>query len=71
MGSDEVRYGIIGVGMMGREHINNLSHLHTAGAVLTCIADPHPASQTLARELTQSLSIPNWPPLKVSYLSDF
>lgn len=65
MGSEVVRYGIIGAGMMGREHIINLSHLHTGGAVLTGVADPHPASQTLALDLSQSLSVPNWPPLRV------
>ncbi|ONK59141.1 uncharacterized protein A4U43_C08F3410 [Asparagus officinalis] len=60
-----IRYGIVGVGMMGREHMTNLSHLRSHGAVLTCVADPHPASQTLALQLSESLSVPSSPPLKV------
>ena len=33
-----LRYGIIGSGMMGVEHIENLSH--TEGVEVTAIADP-------------------------------
>ena len=40
---DELRYGIIGTGMMGIEHIENLNALDDA--VVTAIADPHPASR--------------------------
>ena len=39
MGSDEVRYGVIGTGMMGVEHIENLGALE--GAVVTAVCDPH------------------------------
>ncbi|MFM9827161.1 MAG: Gfo/Idh/MocA family protein [Sphingomonas sp.] len=39
---EQVRYGLIGTGMMGVEHINNLAI--TPGAVVTAIADPVPAS---------------------------
>ena len=37
---DEVRYGIIGTGMMGTEHLWNLQHLE--GAVVVAGADPDP-----------------------------
>ena len=37
-----IRYGVIGTGMMGREHIANIAHL--PGAELTALADPHPPS---------------------------
>ena len=40
--ADEVRYGIIGCGMMGQEHLRNLVAL--PGATVTALADPHPAS---------------------------
>ncbi len=50
MSADEVRYGVIGVGMMGREHIENLQTID--GAVVTAIADPDPGSRDLAAALT-------------------
>lgn len=53
-----VRYGIVGVGMMGREHMVNLAHLRTEGAVVTCVADLHPPSLDLAIELARSLDAP-------------
>ena len=56
-----VKYGIIGVGMMGREHLMNLYHLRTEGVAVVAIADPHIPSQQLALQLTHSFS---WP-LKV------
>lgn len=40
---DEIRYGIIGTGMMGIEHIENLAQVD--GAVVTAIADPHEPSR--------------------------
>ncbi|MEY3360971.1 MAG: hypothetical protein RL531_690 [Actinomycetota bacterium] len=43
---DVVRYGIIGSGMMGLEHLRNLQLLD--GAAVTAIADPHPASREWA-----------------------
>ncbi|XVE57628.1 hypothetical protein DITRI_Ditri04bG0105400 [Diplodiscus trichospermus] len=59
--SEIVKYGIIGVGMMGREHLINLHHLRSQGVAVVCIADPHVPSQKLALDLAQSF---DWP-LKV------
>jgi myo-inositol 2-dehydrogenase / D-chiro-inositol 1-dehydrogenase len=44
-----LRYGIIGCGSMGREHIENLRAL--PGARVTAIADPHAASRDAALAL--------------------
>ena len=44
---DELRYGIVGAGMMGLEHIRNLQALD--GARVTVIADPSAASRDWAR----------------------
>lgn len=41
-----MRYGLIGTGMMGVEHLWNVQHL--PGAEITAIADPHEASRDLA-----------------------
>ncbi len=46
---DAIRYGIIGCGSMGREHIENLHAM--GGAQVTAIADPHPASHDAALAL--------------------
>ena len=59
--SSTVKYGIIGVGMMGREHLINLHYLRTEGVAVVAIADPHVPSQDLTLQLAQSF---NWP-LKV------
>ncbi|RMH73488.1 MAG: gfo/Idh/MocA family oxidoreductase [Actinomyces sp.] len=45
--ASEIRYGIIGTGMMGVEHIENIAHLD--GATVTAVADPHPPSLEAAR----------------------
>lgn len=45
---DVVRYGIVGAGLMAREHIRNLAI--TPGAVVTALADPVETSLDLARE---------------------
>ncbi len=42
---DDVRYGIIGAGMMGIEHLWNLHHVD--GARVTAIADPNEVSREL------------------------
>lgn len=44
---DALRYGIIGSGMMGIEHLLNLAHV--PGAEVTAIADPHEGSRDWAR----------------------
>ncbi|GLT91084.1 hypothetical protein SLE2022_089910 [Rubroshorea leprosula] len=49
-----VKYGIVGVGMMGREHLINLHHLRSHGVAVACVADPHVPSQQLALQLAQS-----------------
>ena len=45
---DRLRYGIVGSGMMGIEHLLNLAHV--PGAEVTAIADPHEGSRNRARE---------------------
>jgi predicted dehydrogenase len=40
--SDTVRYGIVGVGLMGLEHLRNLARI--PGAAVTAVSDPHPPS---------------------------
>ena len=42
-----IRYGLVGTGMMGVEHLHNLAI--TPGAVVTAIADPVPESIAWAR----------------------
>lgn len=42
-----LRYGVIGTGMMGVEHITNLLHLD--GATVSAISDPHPDSRDWAQ----------------------
>ena len=56
----KIRYGIIGCGSMGREHIENIKMLH--GSDITAIADPHPAS----REASLAL-LPDRPVVFESY----
>lgn len=50
-----VRYGVIGTGMMGREHIDNIGHLD--GAVVTAIADPWPASRAAAAAMGDGIAV--------------
>ncbi|XP_071724110.1 uncharacterized protein [Rutidosis leptorrhynchoides] len=50
---ETVRYGIVGVGMMGREHLMNLYHLRRQKVAVVAIADPHLPSQNLALQLAQ------------------
>lgn len=47
MMSATLRYGVIGTGMMGVEHINNL--LHLPGATVTAISDPNARSRDWAQ----------------------
>lgn len=60
-----VKYGIIGVGMMGREHLINLYHLKSEGVSVVAIADPHLPSQKYAQKLADSF---DWP-LQVSFVT--
>jgi predicted dehydrogenase len=53
--SPSLRYGVIGTGMMGVEHINNL--LQLPGATVTAISDPHPRSRDRA-QLSVGLETP-------------
>lgn len=46
---DKIRYGIIGCGSMGREHIENLRAM--GGAVVTAVADPDAGSRAQAAAL--------------------
>jgi predicted dehydrogenase len=48
----DVRWGIVGCGSMGREHIENL--LALGGARITALADPHAASLDAALALCRS-----------------
>src|SRR6476646_5609873 len=45
--TSDLRYGIVGAGMMGLEHFRNLQAL--PGAIVTAVADPHPESRERAR----------------------
>jgi predicted dehydrogenase len=45
---EQVRYGLVGTGMMGVEHLQNLAI--TPGAVVTAIADPVDTSLGWARD---------------------
>lgn len=44
------RYGVIGTGMMGIEHIMNINHID--GAMVTAYADPHEPSRNAADSVT-------------------
>jgi myo-inositol 2-dehydrogenase / D-chiro-inositol 1-dehydrogenase len=46
MSDETVRYGIIGSGMMGLEHMLNLAHVD--GVEVVAVADPHEGSRDLA-----------------------
>ncbi len=49
---DEIRYGIVGCGSMGREHIENLIAMGPAAGVrVTALADPHAPSRDAALAL--------------------
>ena len=56
MMTDTIRYGLIGAGMMGREHIRNLTLI--PGAVVTALSEPDTTQQELsARETGGSPAI--------------
>jgi predicted homoserine dehydrogenase-like protein len=50
-----VKYGIIGAGMMGREHLLNIRALD--GAEVVAIADPHLPSQEASLALAPGLHV--------------
>ena len=51
--SDTVRYGIVGTGMMGLEHLRNLAEV--PGAVVTAVSDPHrPSLDAAVAEATRA-----------------
>lgn len=54
--TDTVRYGIVGVGMMGLEHLRNLAEV--PGAVVTAVSDPHPPSLAAAVDEAARAGIP-------------
>ncbi len=53
----DVRYGIIGCGMMGQEHLRNLAAL--PGATVTALADPHRPSIDESLEALGAASAPD------------
>ncbi len=60
-----LRYGIIGVGMMGREHLYNLAAI--PGALVVAVADPDPGSREQAVAVASALQLSRpAPPLQVS-----
>lgn len=52
---DTVRYGIVGTGMMGVEHIQNLAHID--GVVVAAVCDPDPSSLEIARALVPGVTV--------------
>lgn len=65
MAFETIKYGIIGVGMMGREHLINLYHLKNENVAVVAVADPHLPSQQQALKLAHSF---NWPIQVATYL---
>jgi len=60
-----LRYGIIGVGMMGREHQYNLAAI--PGALVVAVADPDPGSRQQAVAVASALQLSRpAPPLEVT-----
>jgi myo-inositol 2-dehydrogenase / D-chiro-inositol 1-dehydrogenase len=52
--ADVLRYGIVGAGMMGREHMRNI--VAVPGGEVVAIADPHAASVEAAREIVSGVA---------------
>ena len=55
MTSDHLRYGVIGTGMMGIEHMVNIAHLDDAS--VTAFADPDPVSRATAAAVAPEAAI--------------
>lgn len=51
---DQVRYGLIGAGMMGQEHLRNLALIE--GAEIAAIADPDEAMRSQSHALAREIS---------------
>jgi predicted dehydrogenase len=56
MSADPLRYGIVGVGLMGLEHMRNLAEL--PGAEVVAVADPHGPSRRAALDEAARLGVP-------------
>jgi len=54
-GSEAIRYGVIGTGMMGIEHLLNLRIV--PGAEVTAVADPFPRSRQWARDTAPGVAV--------------
>ncbi len=63
-----LRYGIVGSGMMGQEHIRFLNHLN--GAVVTAVADPDPGMRAQAASLAGALAFADHQALLAAGLAD-
>lgn len=66
---DQFRYGVIGTGMMGIEHIMNINHIR--GAEVTAFADPHETSRGAAASVVpEAKGFPDYRDLLDSGLCD-
>ena len=52
---EELRFGVIGTGMMGCEHLRNLEAL--PGARVVAVADPHEPSRDEARQIVEDVRV--------------
>jgi myo-inositol 2-dehydrogenase / D-chiro-inositol 1-dehydrogenase len=52
--ADQLRYGVVGAGMMGREHMRNI--VAAPGGDVVAIADPHAPSIEAAREIAPEVA---------------
>ncbi|MGB1503421.1 MAG: Gfo/Idh/MocA family protein, partial [Ilumatobacteraceae bacterium] len=53
VGTDRVRYGVIGTGMMGVEHIENILHLD--GTTVSAIADTNTERREIGAQVARRL----------------
>jgi myo-inositol 2-dehydrogenase / D-chiro-inositol 1-dehydrogenase len=56
MNANEIRYGFIGCGMMGQEHLRNLALIQ--GAMVSAIFEPNAAMRTLSARLAPQAQFP-------------
>ena len=64
---DKVRFGVIGYGNMGSQHIRYLSNGEIPGAVLGAVCDNNPAKLDAAKEFLTK----EHPDLPVAYFADY